>query len=223
LQGRLFGDRLPEQARANTGRWSRRCDHRSPDFRHDRVGLGQVTLGVDLGHVGPGMSQYDLGRFQAITSPDDRGRGMTQLQGRRFGDTSLAASPHNRLAIAPAIVEEAMLLPGDAGRTARSLGWRRLRLPLPCAMAVKFGDNVLRTEQVRLEIGLEELLDDLLGTRPDRDDPILVPPLGLVVTGSVFPVGLAGGSGRSRASRGPPRSGSRSGAGAGPSRRPAWA
>jgi len=49
-----------EQARADAWRSSRVRGHASPDFRHDRVCLGEVPRGVDLGHVGLGMSQHGI-------------------------------------------------------------------------------------------------------------------------------------------------------------------
>src|SRR5690242_16031904 len=49
------------------------------DLGHDRLSLGGVSLGIDLGHVGPGVPQDDLRRLQAEQPADPRRRGVPEL------------------------------------------------------------------------------------------------------------------------------------------------
>jgi hypothetical protein len=51
-----------------------------PDLRHHGMGLGHVAFGVDLGHVGLGMTEDDLGGFESEFCPDQCGGGMSELE-----------------------------------------------------------------------------------------------------------------------------------------------
>ena len=54
---------LWRQAGATPHRWLPRPRHLLPNQTGDLDPLGQVALGVDLGHVGAGVPEGDLSRF----------------------------------------------------------------------------------------------------------------------------------------------------------------
>ena len=92
--GRLSGGLLRFIGFARMGRLSqdhcqpglpRKCWH-SPHLLGDPPGLLQVLLGVNLGHVGPGMAQRHLGGLDAVLPPDLGPAVVPQLVGMPVRD-----------------------------------------------------------------------------------------------------------------------------------------